>query len=41
MTQCKRRRVVLCSPLGKIEIFGCETGVHEIRLEEKAESQNG
>ncbi|XP_026526483.1 methylated-DNA--protein-cysteine methyltransferase [Notechis scutatus] len=41
MTQCKRRCVILRSPLGKIEIFGCETGIHEVRLEGKAETQNG
>uniref|UniRef100_A0A8C6YH22 Methylated-DNA--protein-cysteine methyltransferase n=1 Tax=Naja naja TaxID=35670 RepID=A0A8C6YH22_NAJNA len=41
MTQCTRRCVILRSPLGKIEIVGCETGIHEIRLEGKAEPQNG
>ncbi|NWR31233.1 MGMT methyltransferase, partial [Tachuris rubrigastra] len=29
---CKEKRVVLLSPLGKIEISGCETGLHEIKL---------
>ncbi|XP_070608571.1 methylated-DNA--protein-cysteine methyltransferase isoform X2 [Erythrolamprus reginae] len=37
---CKRRRVVLRSPLGKIEIFGCEIGVHEIHLDGNGELQN-
>ncbi|NWW08180.1 MGMT methyltransferase, partial [Oreocharis arfaki] len=29
---CKEKRVVLLSPVGKIEISGCETGLHEIKL---------
>ncbi|NWI60628.1 MGMT methyltransferase, partial [Calyptomena viridis] len=29
---CKEKRVVLLSPVGKIEICGCETGLHEIKL---------
>ncbi|XP_041317581.1 methylated-DNA--protein-cysteine methyltransferase [Pyrgilauda ruficollis] len=29
---CKQKQVVLLSPLGRIEISGCETGVHEIKL---------
>ncbi|XP_068054448.1 methylated-DNA--protein-cysteine methyltransferase isoform X1 [Anomalospiza imberbis] len=29
---CKEKQVVLLSPLGRIEISGCETGVHEIKL---------
>ncbi|XP_066046811.1 methylated-DNA--protein-cysteine methyltransferase [Chamaea fasciata] len=29
---CKEKHVVLLSPVGKIEISGCETGVHEIKL---------
>ncbi|NWU39968.1 MGMT methyltransferase, partial [Hylia prasina] len=29
---CKEKQVVLLSPVGKIEISGCETGVHEIKL---------
>ncbi|XP_064287673.1 methylated-DNA--protein-cysteine methyltransferase isoform X2 [Passer domesticus] len=29
---CQQKQVVLLSPLGRIEISGCETGVHEIKL---------
>uniref|UniRef100_A0A8U7N5D8 O-6-methylguanine-DNA methyltransferase n=1 Tax=Corvus moneduloides TaxID=1196302 RepID=A0A8U7N5D8_CORMO len=29
---CKEKHVVLLSPVGKIEISGCETGLHEIKL---------
>ncbi|XP_071302238.1 methylated-DNA--protein-cysteine methyltransferase [Agelaius tricolor] len=29
---CKEKQVVLLSPLGRIEISGCEKGVHEIKL---------
>uniref|UniRef100_A0A8C3RCJ9 Methylated-DNA--protein-cysteine methyltransferase n=1 Tax=Cyanoderma ruficeps TaxID=181631 RepID=A0A8C3RCJ9_9PASS len=29
---CKEKHVVLLSPVGKIQISGCETGVHEIKL---------
>uniref|UniRef100_A0A8D2PHY1 Methylated-DNA--protein-cysteine methyltransferase n=1 Tax=Zosterops lateralis melanops TaxID=1220523 RepID=A0A8D2PHY1_ZOSLA len=29
---CKEKHVVLLSPVGKIKISGCETGVHEIKL---------
>ncbi|XP_064320473.1 uncharacterized protein LOC104045025 [Phalacrocorax carbo] len=31
-TQCKEKHVVLLSPVGKLKISGCETGLHEIRL---------
>ncbi|XP_042644685.1 methylated-DNA--protein-cysteine methyltransferase [Tyto alba] len=30
--QCKEKHVVLLSPVGKLKISGCETGVHEIKL---------
>ncbi|XP_062988892.1 methylated-DNA--protein-cysteine methyltransferase isoform X2 [Elgaria multicarinata webbii] len=39
-TQCEKMCVVLGSPVGRIEISGCKTGVHEIRLQENAVSQN-
>ncbi|XP_053840170.1 methylated-DNA--protein-cysteine methyltransferase isoform X3 [Vidua macroura] len=29
---CKEKQVVLLSPLGRMEIWGCEAGVHEIKL---------
>uniref|UniRef100_A0A8C5X6L2 Methylated-DNA--protein-cysteine methyltransferase n=1 Tax=Malurus cyaneus samueli TaxID=2593467 RepID=A0A8C5X6L2_9PASS len=29
---CREHRVVLLSPVGKIEIWGCDRGVHEIKL---------
>ncbi|NWZ98703.1 MGMT methyltransferase, partial [Nesospiza acunhae] len=29
---CEEKQVVLLSPLGRIEISGCEKGVHEIKL---------
>ncbi|XP_075280045.1 methylated-DNA--protein-cysteine methyltransferase isoform X3 [Opisthocomus hoazin] len=29
---CKERRAILLSPVGKIEISGCEKGLHEIKL---------
>ncbi|NXW68764.1 MGMT methyltransferase, partial [Hirundo rustica] len=29
---CKEKHVVLLSPVGKIEISGCERGLHEIKL---------
>ncbi|NXR17316.1 MGMT methyltransferase, partial [Cinclus mexicanus] len=29
---CKEKHVALLSPVGRIEIRGCETGVHEIKL---------
>ncbi|NWU63308.1 MGMT methyltransferase, partial [Pterocles burchelli] len=31
-SQCKEKLVVLLSPVGKLEISGCETGLHEIKL---------
>ncbi|XP_033005296.1 methylated-DNA--protein-cysteine methyltransferase [Lacerta agilis] len=40
-SQCEKMFVVLGSPLGRIEIFGCKLGVHEIHLEENAVLQNG
>ncbi|NXN36851.1 MGMT methyltransferase, partial [Rhinoptilus africanus] len=30
--QCKEKHAVLLSPVGKLEISGCETGLHEIKL---------
>nr|XP_042712670.1 methylated-DNA--protein-cysteine methyltransferase isoform X2 [Chrysemys picta bellii] len=39
-TQCKKMHVMLNSPVGRIEISGCGTGVHEIQLKENALSQN-
>ncbi|XP_072851503.1 methylated-DNA--protein-cysteine methyltransferase [Pogona vitticeps] len=40
-TQCKKLCVVLGSPIGRIEISGCETGVHGIHLQGDAVLQNG
>ncbi|XP_053165673.1 methylated-DNA--protein-cysteine methyltransferase [Hemicordylus capensis] len=40
-TECEKMYVVLSSPVGRIEISGCETGVHEIKLQGNAVSQNG
>ncbi|XP_051475773.1 methylated-DNA--protein-cysteine methyltransferase [Apus apus] len=31
-SQCKERHVVLLSPVGELEISGCEMGLHEIKL---------
>ncbi|NXI47811.1 MGMT methyltransferase, partial [Galbula dea] len=31
-SQCKERHMLLLSPLGKLQISGCETGLHEIKL---------
>ncbi|KFO99260.1 Methylated-DNA--protein-cysteine methyltransferase, partial [Calypte anna] len=31
-SQCKEKRVVLLSPVGKLQISGCEMGLHEIKL---------
>ncbi|NXG26717.1 MGMT methyltransferase, partial [Grallaria varia] len=31
-SQCQEKHVVLLSPVGRIEISGCETGLHEIKL---------
>ncbi|XP_050815644.1 methylated-DNA--protein-cysteine methyltransferase isoform X3 [Gopherus flavomarginatus] len=39
-TQCKKMHVMLNSPVGRIEISGCGTGVHEIQFKENALSQN-
>ncbi|XP_075360446.1 methylated-DNA--protein-cysteine methyltransferase [Mycteria americana] len=30
--QCKEKHAVLLSPVGKLKISGCETGLHEIKL---------
>lgn len=40
-TQCEKICVALTSPVGRIEIYGCEIGVHEIKLQGKAMLQNG
>ncbi|KAH1168321.1 hypothetical protein KIL84_003804 [Mauremys mutica] len=39
-TQCKKMHVMLNSPVGRIEISGCGTGVHEIQFKENALLQN-
>ncbi|XP_049665861.1 methylated-DNA--protein-cysteine methyltransferase [Accipiter gentilis] len=31
-SQCEKKHAVLLSPVGKLEISGCETGLHEIKL---------
>ncbi|KAM6091613.1 methylated-DNA--protein-cysteine methyltransferase isoform 2-T2 [Theristicus caerulescens] len=31
-SQCKQKHAVLLSPVGKLKISGCETGLHEIKL---------
>ncbi|CAN0189895.1 unnamed protein product [Bubo scandiacus] len=31
-SQCKEKHAVLLSPVGKLEISGCEMGLHEIKL---------
>ncbi|XP_065495223.1 methylated-DNA--protein-cysteine methyltransferase isoform X1 [Caloenas nicobarica] len=31
-SRCKESRAVLLSPVGRLEISGCETGLHEIKL---------
>ncbi|XP_069719503.1 methylated-DNA--protein-cysteine methyltransferase isoform X2 [Phaenicophaeus curvirostris] len=31
-SQCNEKHVVLLSPVGKLKISGCETGLHEIKL---------
>ncbi|KAM9610751.1 methylated-DNA--protein-cysteine methyltransferase isoform 5-T5 [Morphnus guianensis] len=31
-SQCEEKHAVLLSPVGKLEISGCETGLHEIKL---------
>ncbi|XP_044301635.1 methylated-DNA--protein-cysteine methyltransferase [Varanus komodoensis] len=38
--QCEKMCVVLLSPVGRIEILGCEIGVHQILLQEHAAPQN-
>ncbi|XP_077206234.1 methylated-DNA--protein-cysteine methyltransferase isoform X1 [Paroedura picta] len=40
-TQCEKMSVVLSSPVGKIEISGCSTGVHEIQLQGNDLSSSG
>ncbi|XP_060097399.1 methylated-DNA--protein-cysteine methyltransferase isoform X2 [Heteronotia binoei] len=32
-TQCEKVCVVLSSPVGRIEVYGCSTGVHEIQMQ--------
>ncbi|NXA34516.1 MGMT methyltransferase, partial [Eudromia elegans] len=39
--QCKVIRTVLHSPVGNLEIFGCEKGLHEIKLPKMNELPNG
>lgn len=38
---CKEKHVVLLSPVGKIEISGCETGLHEIKLPKMSRLPSG
>ncbi|XP_015489393.1 methylated-DNA--protein-cysteine methyltransferase isoform X4 [Parus major] len=38
---CKEKHVVLLSPVGRMEISGCETGVHEIKLPKMSELPSG
>ncbi|NWZ84050.1 MGMT methyltransferase, partial [Poecile atricapillus] len=38
---CKEKHVVLLSPVGKLEISGCEMGVHEIKLPKMSELPSG
>ncbi|XP_058697797.1 methylated-DNA--protein-cysteine methyltransferase isoform X2 [Poecile atricapillus] len=38
---CKEKHVVLLSPVGKLEILGCEMGVHEIKLPKMSELPSG
>ncbi|XP_042719504.1 methylated-DNA--protein-cysteine methyltransferase [Lagopus leucura] len=40
-SQCQEKHVVLLSPVGKLEISGCETGVHEIKLPKLSVLPNG
>ncbi|NWY05298.1 MGMT methyltransferase, partial [Nothoprocta ornata] len=39
--QCKVVHTVLPSPVGNLEIFGCEKGVHEIKLPKMTELPSG
>ncbi|XP_019411695.1 PREDICTED: methylated-DNA--protein-cysteine methyltransferase isoform X2 [Crocodylus porosus] len=39
--QCKMMLAVLDSPMGRIEISGCETGIHELSLQKDAMPPNG
>ncbi|XP_021253392.1 methylated-DNA--protein-cysteine methyltransferase isoform X4 [Numida meleagris] len=38
---CQEKHAVLLSPVGKLEISGCETGVHEIKLPKMSVLPNG
>uniref|UniRef100_A0A8B9D3D2 Methylated-DNA--protein-cysteine methyltransferase n=1 Tax=Anser cygnoides TaxID=8845 RepID=A0A8B9D3D2_ANSCY len=40
-SQCKEKHAVLLSPVGKLEISGCETGLHEIKLPKMSVLPNG
>uniref|UniRef100_A0A8C3LIH8 Methylated-DNA--protein-cysteine methyltransferase n=1 Tax=Chrysolophus pictus TaxID=9089 RepID=A0A8C3LIH8_CHRPC len=40
-SQCQEKHVVLLSPVGKLEISGCETGLHEIKLPKLSVLPNG
>lgn len=40
-SQCQEKHAVLLSPVGKLEISGCETGVHEIKLPRLSVLPNG
>lgn len=40
-SQCQEKHVVLLCPVGKLEISGCETGVHEIKLPKLSVLPNG
>ncbi|NXC43437.1 MGMT methyltransferase, partial [Penelope pileata] len=40
-SQCQEKHAVLLSPVGKLEISGCETGVHEIKLPKLSVLPNG
>ncbi|XP_048799986.1 methylated-DNA--protein-cysteine methyltransferase isoform X2 [Lagopus muta] len=40
-SQCQEKHVVLLSPVGKLEMSGCETGVHEIKLPKLSVLPNG
>ncbi|XP_040419024.1 methylated-DNA--protein-cysteine methyltransferase isoform X5 [Cygnus olor] len=40
-SQCKEKHAVLLSPVGRLEISGCETGLHEIKLPKMSVLPNG